>query len=146
MVKRLYRSRKERMVAGVCGGVAQYFNVDVVIVRLAWVLLALAGGPGIIAYIIAWIIVPEEPAVPESHTSVEGETPSEPAETPSKSNSQKALGYILVALGLYILLRAVFPLPWGPFWGLSIRQWWPVILIALGVVMILGLFDRGRSA
>lgn len=58
--KRLYRSRKERMIAGVCGGIAEYFNVDPTIVRLAWILLTFAGGAGIVAYIIAWIIVPEE--------------------------------------------------------------------------------------
>ncbi|MEW6082004.1 MAG: PspC domain-containing protein [Bacillota bacterium] len=145
-MKRLYRSRRERMVAGVCGGVAQYFNVDVVIVRLAWVIFALAGGPGIIAYIIAWIIVPEEPAAPGTHVSVEGDTHAEPADIPSKNKSQKALGYILVALGLYILLRAVFPMPWSLSWGFSLGQWWPVILIALGVAMVLGFFDRGRSA
>ncbi len=59
--KRLYRSRKERMLAGVCGGIAEYFEVDPPIVRLAWVLFTFAGGAGLVAYIIAWIIVPEAP-------------------------------------------------------------------------------------
>ena len=59
--KRLYRSRKERMLGGVCGGIAEYFEVDPTLVRLAWVLFTFAGGAGIIAYIIAWIIVPEAP-------------------------------------------------------------------------------------
>lgn len=59
--KRLYRSRKERMLGGVCGGIAEYFDVDPTIVRLAWVLFTFAGGAGLVAYIIAWIIVPEAP-------------------------------------------------------------------------------------
>ena len=59
--KRLYRSRKERMLGGVCGGIAEYFDVDPTLVRLAWVLFTFAGGAGIVAYIIAWIIVPEAP-------------------------------------------------------------------------------------
>lgn len=59
--KRLYRSRKERMLAGVCGGIAEYFEVDPTLVRLAWVLFTFVGGAGIVAYIIAWIIVPEAP-------------------------------------------------------------------------------------
>ena len=61
MARRLYRSRKERMVAGVCGGLAEYFDIDPTIVRLVAVLLALAGGPGLVIYIVMAIIVPEEP-------------------------------------------------------------------------------------
>ncbi len=60
--KRLYRSTRDRMVAGVCGGVAEYFKVDPTLVRLLFVLFALAGGPGALAYIILWIVVPEEQA------------------------------------------------------------------------------------
>ena len=59
-VKRLYRSKKERIIAGVCGGLGEYFGIDPTIVRIIWVLLGLMGGSGIIAYIIAWIIIPEE--------------------------------------------------------------------------------------
>ncbi len=59
--KKLYRSRTDRMVAGVAGGLAEYFNIDPTIVRLAFVLLALAGGPGLIIYVIMWIVVPEAP-------------------------------------------------------------------------------------
>jgi phage shock protein C len=60
-MKKLYRSRTDRKVAGVCGGLAQYFNIDPVIVRLIWILFVLLGGSGIIIYIIAWIVVPLEP-------------------------------------------------------------------------------------
>jgi len=59
--RRLYRSRKDRKIAGVCGGLAQYFGIDPVIPRLAWVLLALGAGLGILAYLIAWLIIPVEP-------------------------------------------------------------------------------------
>jgi len=58
--KKLYRPRNERMLAGVCGGIAEYFGVDPTIVRLAFVLMALAGGPGLIFYIILALIIPEE--------------------------------------------------------------------------------------
>ena len=61
MTKRLYRSRKERMVAGVCGGLAEYFDIDPTIIRLIAVLLAFAGGPGVVIYIVMAIVVPEEP-------------------------------------------------------------------------------------
>ncbi len=59
--KRLYRSRKNRQVAGACAGVADYLGVDATLVRIAWVLFALAGGPGLLLYIIMAVIVPEEP-------------------------------------------------------------------------------------
>ena len=59
--KRLYRSREKRQVAGVCAGVADYLGVDATLVRIAWVLFALAGGPGLLLYIIMAAIVPEEP-------------------------------------------------------------------------------------
>ena len=60
-MKRLYRSRTDRVIAGVCGGIAEYSNIDPTIVRLLWLLLSLIWGSGIIAYIIASIIIPEEP-------------------------------------------------------------------------------------
>jgi phage shock protein C len=60
--KKLYRSVDNRMFAGVAGGLAEYFNIDPVIIRLLLVLLMLAGGHGILVYIVLWIIMPEEPS------------------------------------------------------------------------------------
>lgn len=59
--KRLYRSRTDRQLAGVCGGVADYLSIDPTLVRVIWVILTLAGGPGLILYIILALVVPEEP-------------------------------------------------------------------------------------
>ena len=58
--RKLYRSRRQRVLAGVCGGLAEYLNVDVVIVRLVWVLLVVMG-PGIVGYPVAWLVVPLTP-------------------------------------------------------------------------------------
>ena len=63
-VRRLYRSRTDRKIAGICGCLANYFDIDPVIVRLAWVLLFFLGGSGIFLYIVAWIIIPLEPLEP----------------------------------------------------------------------------------
>jgi phage shock protein C len=57
--KKLTRSSNDRMIAGICGGLGQYLGLDSTIVRLIFVLLALAGGPGLLAYLIMWLIVPE---------------------------------------------------------------------------------------
>lgn len=66
MKKRLYRSREDQRIAGVCGGIAEYLGIDSSIVRILWVLLALAGGPGVLLYIIMAVVVPEEPEFVQS--------------------------------------------------------------------------------
>jgi len=58
--KRLFRSKSNRIIAGVCGGVGEYFGIDPTVVRLLWVLFTFLGGSGILAYIICWIVIPEE--------------------------------------------------------------------------------------
>ncbi len=59
--KRLYRSRTDRQLAGVCAGLAAYLGLDVSLVRIAFIILALLGGPGLLLYIILALVVPEEP-------------------------------------------------------------------------------------
>lgn len=72
--KKLYRSRKERMIAGVCGGLADYFSIDPTIVRLIFVLLLLTGSAGFWIYVILMLVVPEQPTItdprPESVVDV----------------------------------------------------------------------------
>ena len=65
MEKRLYKSNKNKMLAGVCGGIAEYFNIDPTLVRLGWAILCMFAGSGIIAYIIAAIIIPQNPYIEE---------------------------------------------------------------------------------
>jgi phage shock protein C len=67
-MKRLYRSCKDRIIAGVCGGIGEYFDVDPNIIRIIWLLVGITG-TGIIAYILAWVIIPEEP--PQTPTPAE---------------------------------------------------------------------------
>ena len=61
MSNRLYRSKTERKVAGVCGGIAEYFDVDPTIIRLAWLIAVFCAGGGLLAYLIALIVIPEKP-------------------------------------------------------------------------------------
>ena len=60
-IRKLYRSRKNRMLCGVCGGLGEYLGVDPTIVRILWILFSLAYGAGILAYILACIVIPEKP-------------------------------------------------------------------------------------
>ena len=61
MEKKLYKSTQNNMLDGVCGGIAEYFGIDPTVVRLIWALFSLMGGSGILAYIIAAIIIPRSP-------------------------------------------------------------------------------------
>lgn len=139
-MKKLYRSRTDKMLGGVCGGVAAYFDIDPVLVRLLWVLALIMGGTGGLAYIIAWIIIPEEPA----GVAVAGTGPY-PASSPvperthgEKSNGAQVAGIILVVLGGLFLVHQIFPFwDWGRFW--------PVILIAAGVAMMMRGGLRGND-
>lgn len=75
--KKLARSRKDKRIAGVCGGFADYLDIDSTLVRLIWLMLAFFGGWGVIAYIIAWIVMPE--AAPEPAPAPGFSTAPQPA-------------------------------------------------------------------
>ena len=60
-MKKLYKSNQNKVIAGVCGGIAEYFNIDPTIIRLAWVLFCLVGGSGVLGYIICALVIPSEP-------------------------------------------------------------------------------------
>jgi phage shock protein C len=59
--RKLYRSKTNRQLAGVCGGLAEYFNLDATLIRVLFVLLAVLGGSGVVLYVAMWIIVPKQP-------------------------------------------------------------------------------------
>jgi len=76
--KKLTRSRKDKKIAGVCGGFADYMDLDVTLVRIIWLMLAFFGGWGIFGYLIAWIVMPEEP-LPQAAASTAGVAMPQPA-------------------------------------------------------------------
>ncbi len=71
LMKRLYRSRTNRILGGICGGLSTYFDIDANLIRLIWVALTLLSiGFGVIVYIVAWILIPEEPEVQDAAYTV----------------------------------------------------------------------------
>jgi phage shock protein C len=119
MQRKLYRSRSNSMIAGVCGGLGQYLSVDPNILRVVAVLLIFAKGLGLLAYVVAWAIVPRRP-----------ETEPEEA-APVKSETSRLLpGLLLITVGLIFLLNNL--IPWFAFGYL-----WPLFLIVLGVALLL---------
>ena len=124
MVKRLYRSRTDRMIWGVCGGLANYFNIDPTIVRLIAVLLLFFGGFVILAYIILAIVVPVEPAGQES-----------------MDKAQYRQGFLI---GIILILIAILFL-WGVvnlFWWFGWGGFWAFALVAIGMLIILAARKR----
>jgi phage shock protein C len=148
--KKLYRSREDAMIGGVCAGLAEYFNIDTSLVRLATVILIFPGGLSFWAYIIAWIIIPQKPLAitapaegPESESSTENETAvdtSEEERVRQEDKSRYIVGIILVALGLIFLLNAFDVVFWFSF-----SKIWPIILIIIGIVVLYKAFNRGEK-
>lgn len=118
---RLYRSRRERMISGVCGGLAQHFGVDPVIVRVAFVALGLGTGVGLLAYIILAIVVPERPA---DELELLG------SRSTSRGGSE-VLAYILVFVGAMVLLGNL-----GVFNLINGQLFWPIVLIGIGALLL----------
>ena len=134
MAKKLYRSKKDSIISGVCGGIAEYFDIDSTLVRLLAVLIVFLGGMGLIAYIIAWIIIPQNPEQVTERDNVEyGQDKNMGTNQYSnqKDNHRHFWGgFILIFLGLFFLLRSFFP-------RFVLIKFWPVILVVVGVVLLL---------
>lgn len=120
MDKKLYRSRNNRMIAGVCGGIAEYFNIDPTIIRIIWAILCIYG-IGILAYIIAVIVIPEgnyeDYGQGSYNVNVNGKTVS------------LVIGIALILIGVLILGRHLMPSWISKFF-------WPTLLIAVGALII----------
>lgn len=125
--RRLTRSRDDRVIAGVCGGLGEYLGVDAVLIRIAALILVFAGGAGIVLYLIGWIAMPEAGGIPASAFAEAPEgAPARPA-----TSGAVVLGLVFVALGVFFLLDEV----WPDF--LSWTYVWPVALIAIGIAILL---------
>lgn len=154
MTEKLYRSVREKMIGGVCGGLADYFSVDVTLVRLIMLVAAFAGGVGFLAYLAAWVIIPVNPThqggLIDNHNRDIGEVVNgmvsdvkdatkgiylqkgqeNTTKQENNGNRSKMAGGILVALGAYFLLERFLP-AW-----FDLGKMWPLLLILIGVAII----------
>ena len=130
MVKlnRLYRSRQTRIIAGVAGGLAEYFAVDVVLIRVLWVIAAFVVGGGVLAYFIAWIAIPEEQGDAVVFPEAERESFPPEGEDGDRRKRQRSAGLLLIGLGIVFLIHQIF----GPFLHLL----WPLLIVAAGVFLL----------
>jgi len=145
--EKLYRSRSDAMVGGVCGGLGQYLGIDSNLVRLIFALLAVANGIGVLIYLLLWLIVPREGEAKDA-------TAKETIRTGAGEIAEKAralgdelrtavrhpdsragvvIGGLLILLGVIFLLQNL-----GIFWlrWLGFDVLWPLVLIAIGVALL----------
>jgi phage shock protein C len=148
MEKRLYRNAKGKMIGGVCSGLADYFAIDPVLIRLVFVILVLHSGIGVLAYIILWIVVPqhpEQPAVAASPAEIGIEEQAGVANaTPVGKDRRDAGrgsfvgGIVLIVLGTLFLLDNFIP-------RFGFDDFWPLVLIAVGAGMLWNTFPRNSN-
>ena len=129
-VKRLRKSRADRMIDGVCGGIAEYFRLDPTLVRIATVLLGIFGGIGIVLYIVAMIIMPSDRTAAPA--------PSGAAEKSHSKNNERFWGILLVVVGGVWLLANMGVGFWHPWSVLSWGVFFPLLLILAGVAFLFG--------
>ena len=112
---RLYRSSTDKVVAGVCGGLASYFRFDPALIRLAFLVFALAGGASVLLYIVLWIAVPL----------------GDPVAAPRTTHNSETTAIVLIGVGVVWLLANM-----GIFRFINWSIGWPVVLVAVGVALL----------
>lgn len=120
---RLYRSNSQQVVAGVCGGLGEYFAVDPVWFRIGFVVLALGGGSGILIYLLMWLIVQPRP---------DGSVA--PATSSGSLTGAAVIGMVFMAVGTIALVNTIAP------W--LAQYFWPVVFVLGGLALVIGGFNR----
>lgn len=157
MTNRLYRSSTNTVVGGVCGGLGDYLGIDPVLIRLAFVFLAVANGFGVMLYVILWIVLPEEERLGEPtedvirenieslrdkaerlgdeiRSSVVGAHESLRSENANRDEVHRrsaAAGAILAGIGIMVLLRNL-----GLLWWFDFGMLWPLLIVGLGALLL----------
>lgn len=137
--KKLYRSETNRIIAGVAGGLGEYFAIDPTLIRLIFVLLTVFGGGGVLVYIILWILIPSEDNSAKNSEEAIRENAEELKEKArnfaqgfngmsTKNHSRNWLGFVVVVLGLLFLFDNLG--------FLRFHLFWPVLLIAFGFFLL----------
>lgn len=135
MERRLYRNKQNKIVGGVGSGLAEYFDIDPVLVRLLFVLLTFQGGLGVLAYLILWIVVPARKTDAELAMAGDGLTHAPTVtprpETPPEVKVKRATiaGGILICIGVLFLADNLIP-------AFCFEDLWPVIFVALGAGLL----------
>jgi phage shock protein C len=133
MDHRLYRSNEHKIIGGVCGGLGEYFNIDPTWLRLAFVILTITKGLGLLLYVIGWVVIPRRP--------VGEEVPAPPPSSSAtkKINGSLLPGLILIGIGLIFLFEETI-------WWFDFHLVWPVILILVGGALLYRALEPKHSS
>ncbi|MFC1750749.1 PspC domain-containing protein [Pseudomonadota bacterium] len=136
--KKLIRSKSNRLIAGIAGGIAEYFDIEPVIVRIAFLILAFLQGVGILLYIVMWFIIPSKKGKQADVISQNTQEIKETAEnfldnldSNQSSRPNRIFGIILIGIGVLFLLNNLGILAWAQF-----VQFWPLLIIVLGLSLL----------
>ena len=153
MNKKLYRSENNKIIAGVAGGLAEYFDIDSTVMRLIFVLVTAFGGSGLLIYVVLWLIMPKNQdgqgvvnedsvrefaqGVKEKVREIKGEVKEEWEKKKMESSEMRKgrggfFGWVLLIIGLLFLANKFFP-----FWyQLYFFNFWPLLLVLAGLILI----------
>ncbi|MBD3282487.1 MAG: PspC domain-containing protein [Candidatus Portnoybacteria bacterium] len=136
-IKKLYRSRNDKVIAGIAGGLGEYFDIDPVLIRVLFVALLFAGGVSIPLYIILILVVPLEPKKGEEGAKGDVQEKVQKAAKDLKKSSNNVsagniIGLVVFLIGLVLLMNRIFPLSFRWF-GMDLL--WPIIVIIIGLVL-----------
>jgi len=147
---RLNRSQTDSMIAGVCGGLGEYLNVDPILFRVLFVLALILGGSGLLVYIILWIVIPEgskismkannlndEHMTDTNQQSESGYNQGDESKKHQKNDGNLWGGLILITLGGIFLIDRFVP-------RIDFGDLWPLILIVVGVILIAKSYQKIR--
>ncbi len=146
MTKKIYRNRDKAIFAGVCSGLADYFDIDATLVRIIFVILVIGGGSGVLIYLILWLVIPSEGEnnnddIKEENTRDFADDVGKKVKSVAKEIKKGArvekrqgnfLGLILMFLGIVLLIDKVIPM---------VIRWdyiWPIVLIVVGGYLFYG--------
>jgi phage shock protein C len=132
--QKLWRKKDDKVIAGICSGLGQYFNSDPILFRFAFLALLFAGGSSIFIYIILWIVLPSEPIFMKSETIYTeainaSNTDNNIKEMQSMDSTSLVFGLLLISGGVLLLLNNLVPY-------LKMQKLWPVILIMIGLGLL----------
>lgn len=156
--KRLFRSTTDKKIGGVCGGLAEYFDMDPLLIRLLFIILVIVAGGGVLLYIILWIITPEKPVFsdqPQNRPNMENQQENQeipkdsyenhPKEAPIKHDSGERRhkgsligALVLITLGALFLADEFIP-------HINFGDLWPIILIVIGIGLLLNSVTGKRN-
>ena len=148
MAERLYRSRSKKVIGGVAGGLADYLNIDPVLIRVLFVIITLINGFGLLLYIILWIVVQEEPyknfayemGSDEHKTTHESEPQVNQPNQMKKTESKGAVvvGVVLIALGFIFLADNWFP-------SFHFRDVFPLAILGVGIWLVVDSLNKRET-